>query len=303
MSERAVRPIGFFEKVFAFWGLGVMVGSLGLTYGADVPFLEASKWSVIVSTALAALYLVSALLQRVTSRGAMRANAALSEREIRRLERRARELMRRHAGTLARKRAASERVDDYGATDDESWAREQDYFIQRVILDGLKGEARESVLARDYLIAEWREEIEKAADEGDDHRAKSGWFRITFRPGMSGPEYERFCAQRLRRGGWRVRNWRDTGDQGVDLVGARGRRVVAIQCKRYRSRVGNSAVQEIVAGQAIVGDATHAAVCASNGFTRAAKELALANGVLLLHHDDLSRLDDLIDAEEALRRG
>ena len=49
-------------------------------------------------------------------------------------------------------------------------------------------------------------------------------------------------------------------------------------------------MQEVVAAKAITG--AHKAVVVTNaGYTNACKELAAANQVLLLHHDDLSTLE------------
>ena len=65
---------------------------------------------------------------------------------------------------------------------------------------------------------------------------------------------------------------------------------LVVQCKRYGKPVGNAAVQEVAAA-ARYWDADRAAVVSNAGFTAAARKLAGATNVLLLHHDDLSDLD------------
>ena len=103
---------------------------------------------------------------------------------------------------------------------------------------------------------------------------------------LSPTEYEQFCATVLEKFGWRTKLTKASGDHGVDIVAELAPVKVAIQIKQYRKRVGNAAVQQVVAGKAIYGCA--AAVCvAPNGFTSAAEQLARANGVLLLRHRDL----------------
>jgi HJR/Mrr/RecB family endonuclease len=69
----------------------------------------------------------------------------------------------------------------------------------------------------------------------------------------------------------------------------RGKRVV-IQCKRYTSSIGNSAVQEAFAGKSFE-SADHAAVVSNAEFTRGARQLADTTHVILLHHDELSKLE------------
>jgi hypothetical protein len=56
---------------------------------------------------------------------------------------------------------------------------------------------------------------------------------------------------------------------------------VAIQCKRYSKPVGNKAVQEVFAAKQFA-SADHACVIGTGGFTRSARELAGATGVVLL---------------------
>jgi len=109
---------------------------------------------------------------------------------------------------------------------------------------------------------------------------------------MSPIEYERYCAEVLRRAGWRVRHVGRQGDQGVDVVAElRGTRA-AVQCKRYSGRAGNDAVQQVVAGKRLHG-AQIAVVVAPFGYTRAAEQLAHANSALLMSHSDLARLESV----------
>lgn len=106
---------------------------------------------------------------------------------------------------------------------------------------------------------------------------------------LSPVEYEQYCATILQKFGWKTRLTKASGDHGVDVVAEMGPTRVAIQVKQYRNRVGNAAVQQVVAGKAVYQCA--AAVCvAPSGFTQGALTLAQANGVLLLRHLDLPDL-------------
>jgi len=111
-----------------------------------------------------------------------------------------------------------------------------------------------------------------------------------YREDMSPEEFEHYCAAVLRRAKWRAFVTQASGDQGVDIVAEkRGLRIV-LQCKKYAKPVGNRAVQEIAAGVAFA-QARRGVVVTTSGYTPAAEALAESNGVLLLHHSELSRID------------
>lgn len=106
---------------------------------------------------------------------------------------------------------------------------------------------------------------------------------------LSPTQYEQYCATILNKFGWKTKLTKTSGDHGVDIVAEQSSVKVAIQIKQHRKRVGNGAVQEVVAGKAVYG--CSAAVCVTpNGFTPGAEQLAKANGVLLLRHLDLPDL-------------
>jgi HJR/Mrr/RecB family endonuclease len=108
---------------------------------------------------------------------------------------------------------------------------------------------------------------------------------------LSPLEYEEYCAVLLRGAGWRA-NTTPRQDQGADVLAVlRGTKAV-VQCKMYKNPVGNRAVQEAIAGRAFY--KTHLAVVVSTApYTRSARELAASTQVLLLHHDQLHRLEKL----------
>lgn len=116
--------------------------------------------------------------------------------------------------------------------------------------------------------------------------------RLTLDPLTLSPiEYENYCADLLRQAGWKV--WTTPRqDQGVDVVAVlRGVRI-ALQAKRWNQRVGNRSVQEIVAGRRHYA-CTVAVVVSPSGYTRSARELAVSNGVILLHHNHLANLEKI----------
>ncbi len=111
-------------------------------------------------------------------------------------------------------------------------------------------------------------------------------------PSMSPTDYEQFTARLLGQAGWSVRHVGRKGDQGADVVAElRGFKAV-MQCKLYRAAVGSAAVQEVCAARLFYGAQIMVVVCPA-GYTASAQALAAANGVHLLHHSALHRLERL----------
>lgn len=99
--------------------------------------------------------------------------------------------------------------------------------------------------------------------------------------GMNGHEFEFFCADLLRKCGFKeVQVTKGSGDQGVDILAMKGGIKYAIQCKNYASPLSNKPVQEVNAGKTLYN--CHVGVVMTNStFTPGAKELAQATCVLL----------------------
>ncbi len=98
---------------------------------------------------------------------------------------------------------------------------------------------------------------------------------------MKGHEFEHFCAELLRKNGFKkVSVTPGSGDQGVDVIAVRGTARYAIQCKRYASPLGNKPVQEVYTGKAFYG-CRYGVVMTNSTFTPHAKDLAKKTGVLL----------------------
>lgn len=101
---------------------------------------------------------------------------------------------------------------------------------------------------------------------------------------MTGHQYEHIVAGYLRSNGFfNVTVTKGSGDFGVDVIAHKGYDKYTVQCKYYSSPVSVSAVQEAVAGMAYYG-CNKAMVVTNNSFTKAAKDLANANNVVLLEN-------------------
>ena len=97
---------------------------------------------------------------------------------------------------------------------------------------------------------------------------------------MTGIEFEGYCAERLINNGfYKVSVTPPSGDYGADIVAydKNGRKWV-FQCKRFKNKVGNTAVQEVVAAKAHY-KADMSAVITNSELTKGARQLARENGV------------------------
>ena len=85
-----------------------------------------------------------------------------------------------------------------------------------------------------------------------------------------------------------------TGDQGADLIVHYKGRKIAVQVKRWAGAVGNSAVQEVIAAQKLY-HCNEAWVVTNSRFTKSAREVAVAFGVVLIEGTELGRLQSFLD--------
>lgn len=99
---------------------------------------------------------------------------------------------------------------------------------------------------------------------------------------MTGLEFEGYCGKYLLTHGFHdVCTTPPSGDYGADLVAKDANGVTWVfQCKRYKTKVGNGCVQEVVAAKKHYG-ASRAAVMTNSQLTQKARELAIENEVIL----------------------
>ena len=189
-----------------------------------------------------------------------------------------RDLVQLHSRTLVSKRMQGVVCDEYRNTDDEKWLSEIEYFISRVVgranpmPEWFGVNERLTVMnAIDALVAANQEErglTEQALDN------------------ISPRDFEHLCAKILTNNGWITVVTQASGDQGIDIIATRENLKAVFQCKKYGRPVGNSAVQEILAGKQFE-SADVAIVVSNSSFTQSAKKLANATGVYLLHYSEL----------------
>ncbi len=97
---------------------------------------------------------------------------------------------------------------------------------------------------------------------------------------MDGIEFEHFIAELFVRMGYNAEVTKQSGDQGIDVIAEKNSKRIGIQAKCYSNQVGNSAIQEVVAGIRHY-NLDKAIVVTNNYFTNSASELAKSNNVIL----------------------
>ena len=103
---------------------------------------------------------------------------------------------------------------------------------------------------------------------------------------MTGAEFEEFVGSLFKKMGYSSRVTKQSGDQGLDVIASKNGTKIGIQAKCYSGTVGNSAVQEAVAGKSFY-SCDKVIVITNNYFTPAAIELAQSNDVILWNRDML----------------
>jgi len=240
------------------------------------------------------------------------------------------EAFQKHKDVLRRKMKLLVDIDDYGYEDRSAWENEKKHLIQKIcprnefplfwkdyderlesalsmssikVTDEWVNEFFQGDQSRAYEhICSYQDEYDDLIEKGlpselDCFRDRIDiWLHtedkdinVDYKETFSGIGYENYCAELLENAGWETRLTSSVGDQGVDIVATQLETTVVFQCKKYSSPVGNKAVQEVVAGMGYMGG-NGACVVTNSTFTKSAKELAKANGVKLMHHDELASL-------------
>ena len=103
---------------------------------------------------------------------------------------------------------------------------------------------------------------------------------------MDSVQFENYVADIFNMLGYKTKNTKLSGDQGVDVIAEKDNKIIAIQVKHYSQPVGNHAIMEVVGGARFY-NATLCYVITNNYFTKSARQLADANNVILWDRDTL----------------
>lgn len=112
---------------------------------------------------------------------------------------------------------------------------------------------------------------------------------------MEGHEFEQFCADLLRRRGFKdVVVTKGSGDFGIDILAERDGISYGIQCKNYTSPIGVKAVQEVYAGRDYY-DCMVGVVMSNQYFTGPAVEAAKKLKIVLWDRGYIEEMMEEVD--------
>lgn len=178
-----------------------------------------------------------------------------------------------HRGALSRNLFRAVRRNDYGAVIEDSRRSALLEFLASINLDV-------DAIGIDEAIDVVSQQL--SAHESQEREAGFDPHVLPF----DGHAFESWVANALNGFGWQATVTVASGDQGIDVIAKRDGRKLGIQCKLYSSAIGNKAVQEAHAGKLFY-DVDKVAVLSNSDFTRSAKDLAAATGVVLCSHHDI----------------
>lgn len=108
-------------------------------------------------------------------------------------------------------------------------------------------------------------------------------------------EFEEFCEELIKTFGFKTKKTAKNGDYGVDIIAEKGKRKIAIQCKKWNKKVNIKAIQEVATGKEFY-KCNEAMIITNNYFTKNAKELAKKLNIKLIDKDELAKI--IIKAKE-----
>jgi restriction system protein len=293
LSKDASNPSNSLNFFLAVWGgikafgalalltaAGIIYALLGIAYVALNASLSHPKTAAFLAAPIVA-YLAFRAYKWKKSRDEQTATAARVQVALDK----AFQIIDKYAPLLAKERKKQVYIDPYGETNSDRWMSSGiPYFVDRVLSSRLDADA---IL---LSLPSFRNLVSSYIDEC---AALAQPLSEGYEDSMSGDDYEIFCAYLLQARGWDATLTKKTGDQGVDIIATKDAKRLCVQCKKYSGGVGNSAVQEVVAGLAFYGG-TNAIVISNSEFTPQARSLAASNNVILISHDEIANLDDLL---------
>ncbi len=190
-------------------------------------------------------------------------------------------IVKEHSKELSVKKSQLLFSSSYGVSDDTKWIKEKNFFIKKVVFPRLKRDVSKQ------LNKEISDYIEIVATNNTSPN------NIGSSDNITPQEYEQLTAAIFQNSGWNAQLTPSGADHGVDVIAEKEGIKVAIQCKLYKNKVGNKAVQEAIAGREFY-QTDYAAVVSNAQYTRPAMQLADSANVFLLHHDMIPHFENRI---------
>jgi restriction system protein len=191
-----------------------------------------------------------------------------------------------HELTIRRKQLTIHVPD--GGIDDSHWQKEVSFFIEQIV------EPQTSHLSNSGECAiQVRQMIEVTT-------ANYLLSRVSFSLDRDPLPFEHLVADALADLGWTTCFVNGDGDRGIDVVAEMREKRVVIQCQYAASPIHHTIVMEAYAGKTF--DTDYVAIVSNSTFTRNARWHAAGTRVILLHHNELTQLEERIFGTDSWRR-
>lgn len=105
----------------------------------------------------------------------------------------------------------------------------------------------------------------------------------------SGGEFEEYLTTLFQALGYKAENTKISGDQGIDVLVSKNGKKYGIQAKYYSQPVGNSAVQEVLAGREYF-KLSKGIVITNASYTKSAIDLAEKTHIRLIDGEELEKI-------------
>lgn len=106
---------------------------------------------------------------------------------------------------------------------------------------------------------------------------------------LEGESFEKYVKAIFESKGYKAELTAKSHDYGADLILTKNGKKTVVQAKRYKSKVGIAAVQQIIAAKAYY-KADNCMVFTNNYYTPSAKKLAKVNAVELFDRNDIKKI-------------
>jgi restriction system protein len=184
--------------------------------------------------------------------------------------------------------------DRYGTLHPDGWEREKALFVHSRLSPRLREAGYQDILPP--LMPAIDTEIERQANSQVELAPNGLDMAPAYSHGLAtqdiDPELSTFatrCTALLRDAGWTAEPGPAETGKAVDILAERDGRKLLLQCKGGEAPVGVEAIQRVFA-QKGRRRADIAAIATLAPFTRAAQQMASANGVYAVHDDGLAQL-------------
>jgi hypothetical protein len=186
-----------------------------------------------------------------------------------------------HASELTVRRKQLMSVSSGDLPGDSPWLTEVDFFIRQIVDSQASG--TKHVVDRD-------QQIRLMIDNASAHYASS---RVCFSIEEIPLAFAHRVADALEDLGWKTSLINGQGDRGLDVFAEMREKRVVVQCMHAVSALGQTIVQRAYDGNSLE-ESDYVAIVSNAGFTWSARWRAAATRVILIHHHELTQLEERI---------